>query len=372
MKRDCLSLIIVGCAFVLWIGCEKQIAAEEPAETVKTAVVSDANEPAPEIKFEKTIHDFGKVTPKTPQSCEFKFTNAGNGLLKISRVQSCCGVTAMLSNNKQEYAPGESGTVKVAFRSYNRPITMSKDLFVYSNDKKTPRVKLTIKATIAQKVVFEPNELKLSLKEKNAGCPKITLHSVDNQPFAIKAFKSVSPCITADVNSSAKATKFVLEPSVDIEKLRKNPNGYVEINVTHPLCDKVLIPFSAPPEFRINPSAIIVFNTEPKKPTKRDVWVLNNYGEDFEVESASSKNGIIKVLSQEKIGNRYKLVAEITPPVIKGKKRFFTDVFYINIKGGEKLQIVCRGFYSKQVLQAQKGQAGTPKTTIRPPISQQK
>jgi hypothetical protein len=85
-----------------------------------------------------------------------------------------------------------------------------------------------------------------------------------------------------------------------------------------------------------------------EKPITREMWVLNNYGEDFEIESTSSQEGTIKVLSQEKIENRYKLMLEITPTAgEKSRRAFFTDTLFINIKGGEKLKVICRMFIRK-------------------------
>ena len=62
----------------------------------------------------------------------------------------------------------------------------------------------------------------------------------------------------------------------------------------------------------------------------------------------SSQKGIIKVLGQERINNRYKFELQITPPAAGGKQKTFTDVFGVNIKDGKKLEIACRGFYSKK------------------------
>ncbi|MBA7711607.1 hypothetical protein ES703_120573 [subsurface metagenome] len=187
------------------------------------------------------------------------------------------------------------------------------------------------------------------LKDENAGCPEITLTSRDNQPFAIKQFKSTASSITADFDPSVKNTKFVLQPKVDMEKLRRSLNGRISISLTHPQCRTVTIPFNTRPRFKITPPSIIALKAEPHKPTKRKVWILNNYNEDFEIESVSSqKKGIIKVLSQEKIDNRYKFELEITPPAAEGKRMLFTDVFFVNIKGGERLQISCRGFYNSR------------------------
>jgi hypothetical protein len=77
------------------------------------------------------------------------------------------------------------------------------------------------------------------------------------------------------------------------------------------------------------------------------IWVLNNYDEEFEVESITSQQGAIKLVQQEKDGKRYNLNLEIVPPErSEGKASLFTDELYVKIKGDETLKVICRGFYS--------------------------
>jgi len=301
---------------------------------------------APKIEFDKVVHDFGEVGPGTKRVGEFKFTNTGSGLLRITKVDRCCGFSTRLSKN--EYVPGESGTLIAEYHSGPRTGTMIRKIVVHSNDEERPDFALTVKAKIVERVAYEPKRLNLSPKEANAGCPKIALTSLDNQPFSIVGFKSTANCITVDHDSSSEATKFVCQPTVNMERLRRGLNGVVEIRLTHPECDRIAIPFTTLTEFKISPPQITILNAEPQKPVTRKVSVLSNYGEDFEVESASSKNDFVKVKSQQKTHNGYQFEVEITPPVREGKRESFVDVFSVNIKAGEKLAVVCRGFYPKK------------------------
>ena len=358
MRRNylILTVLVVSCILFLQIGCQGQakVAGESKPELaesgpsisdVKPEAAPQADRPSPKITFEKTVHDFGKIGPGTRNACKFKFTNSGDDVLKIGKVQTCCGIRAQLNKKEREYAPGESGTLTVKYHVSKRPGRAEKRLYVPSNDKANPRVALTIKARIVPKVDYQPKKLKLSLRKENAGCPEITISSLDEQPFAIKRFRSTANCITVDYDPSVKKTKFVLQPKVDIEKLRKNLNGRMDIKLTHPECGTVIIYFSALAEFKTIPHSLVVYKAEPEKPIRRIVWILNNYEEVFEVESATSQKGIIKVLSRQRVGNRYKFELEITPPVADDRTRIFTDVFNVNIKGGKKLRITCRGFY---------------------------
>jgi len=131
-----------------------------------------------------------------------------------------------------------------------------------------------------------------------------------------------------------------------LETLRKGVNGRIEIKLTHPEVDEITIPFATVSRFKLSPPSIILFKAQPGSAVTREVWVLNNYEEDFEIESTKSSNGFIKVLDHEKIGNRYKFNIEITPP--EKQSRMFSDDFLMNVKDGEQLKITCRGFYATE------------------------
>jgi hypothetical protein len=264
--------------------------------------------------------------------------------LKIKEVEKCCGVVTKV--DKTEYAPGESGVVEAEFQTFQKPGMYMKNIYVNSNDKTQPRLALTIKAMVVSKVSYSPKRLRLFLEEDNAGCPKIVINSLDNQPFSITKFTSTGESITADIDSSVEATKFVLSPIVDIEKLNKNPKGRINISLTHPEENTAQITFDMLPKFSTDPSLIVAFNVAPEKPIVRKVDVLNNYGGAFEIESVSSPNNTIKVLSQKKIRDGYQLMVEMTPPASEGKT-FFADVLVVKIKGGNELQVVCRVFYKQ-------------------------
>ena len=359
MKRNwlILAVFVIGCVLFLQAIGNGQETATSGAATASpnqaaAPKVQDVNKPQtegaePKIEFESNFWDFGEVGPKSQNSCEFKFKNTGTSILKIdSKIQTTCGCTVP-NLSKEEYAPGENGTIKVVFTAGQAPGKAVKHLYVSSNDKVNPRAELIIMAEIKPKVEFEPKQLNLELNKENAGCPDIVLKSVDGQLFEIKGFTSTGDSITADYNS-VSASKFVIKPKVDVEKLKKGLNGSIEIKLSHPECDMVLITFNARPQFEITPQSLVVFKAAPEKPVKKEIWILNNYRENFEIESTSSLKGdIVKVLSQEKVGNRYKLTVEVTPPAVEDKIKVFRDTLYINIKGGRKLEVPVIGSVQK-------------------------
>jgi len=331
----------------LQTGCQEQAKSANDALTAqKKSGAAEFDKPTPEITFENKVFDFGEVGPNRKNTGKIKFTNSGKALLKITKVDRCCGIVTSL--DKMEYEPGESGALKVEWNSGPRESTMRRKLTIYSNDPKRPETSLSLIAKVVLQVNWEPKNLRLFLNEENAACPKITINSIDNQPFSILQFKSTADCITADFDSSVEATKFILEPRVNIEAMPKNFKGRININLTHPEGKIATILFSVLPTYTVRPSMIIVWDAEPGKPVVKKIDVLNNYKKDFEIESVTSKYNTIgiKVLEQRKITNGYQLDVELTTPASEDNTSF-KEEFSIKIKGGEKLAIRCSGGYSK-------------------------
>jgi len=380
--QKCEIAFVIGCVLLLQICCQEQLeeakaskpALTEPkpklvepkpqnpvtaaaplpqqqepvkARTTTVKTTTKVNKPGPEITFESLIHDYGEIGAGSRNTCEFKFKNSGDALLKISKVHAPCGCTVP-KLAKKEYAPGESGILTVIYQSGNSSGSATKRLYVHSNDKAKPKLGLTIKAKVVMKVEHKPQRLNLLLKGENAGCPEITLTSRDKRQFSITSFKSTGDSITADFDPSVKAATFVLKPKTDIEKLRKGLRGQVEISLTHPECKKVTIIFDTLVEFKVDPRVIYVRDAVPQKPVTKKVWIFSNYNESVEVESTSSKKGFAKVLTQEKVRNGYQFELQITPPTAESKARVFTDVFSVKLKGGQQLQITCYGIYARK------------------------
>jgi len=355
MKPNQLTLIVlvVGCFLLLQAGCEEEAMAPRELSSdwfrqqTSAAMTPRLAESLSRITFEKVTHDFGDVGPGTNHFCEFRFTNTGDSVLRIGQVDKTCGCTPF-SLDKTEYAPGESGTLKVRYYAEPEYGSTTKQLFVHSNDSQNPKVALNINARVVAKVDYEPKTLSLSLKHQNAGCPQITLTSLDNQPFSIRSFKSTADCITADYNPSAQATRFVLQPKVNMAQLEKTLNGRIEIGLTHPECKTLTIGLNALPRFSVAPHPVVVHNAEAKRPVTKKVRIQNNYKDDFELESVFSKNGTVKVLSNKRLIDGYELELSITPPDTINQTGVFSDVVFVKVKGGGNLEIPCSGFYLRQ------------------------
>lgn len=328
-------------------------AAEEPKPALQEvqvkAVRFRAGKPAggqPRITVEKDVCDLGEVGVDTKLTGQFKFTNTGNAPLVVTGVQGCCGVSLKGVKAGQEYEPGQSGTLEFDYQALSIPNPkMARIVYLQTNDPERKIVSLTIKAVVVRRVDFKPEILKLVLKQANAGCPDIVLKSLDGRPFSVTDFKATAGAITAQFDPQAKATEFVLKPQADLAKLERNLRGRVSIAVTHPECSAVDLTYDVLPEFTVSPPNIMMFGLKPEKSVERDIWILNNYQEDFEIESVASQKGIIKLAGKTKAENRYQLRIAVTPPRREGGSTLVSDMLNVKIKDGQMLPIPFRGFY---------------------------
>jgi hypothetical protein len=334
-RRYRASVFLVLCSSLTWLsGCE-------------SLPFLGPSGPPPILTFEKLEHDFGEIPPNTLKKVQFKFTNTGEGVLKINKVDLCCGVVAKLAGNKKKYAAGESGTLEVEFTSGPKPVLFNRELVVHSNDRVNPKIQIGLKAKIVLSLTWEPTRLKLMLDRENAGCPDITIGSLDDKLFSLTGFKSTGDLIKAELDPSIKATEFVLEPKVDMDKLSVNLKGNITIGIDHTDGNAIGVPFEVLPKYTVSPKELVLFGSTSGKPIVKKISVVSNYDHDFEIESMVSKSVAIKVLRQREIDAGYELDLEIMLQAYP-EEGLYTDEFSIQIKGGEKLTIPCRIWYMKK------------------------
>ena len=87
-----------------------------------------------EIKFEKTVHNFGSFSESSPKvSCIFEFTNIGTMPLVINQAIASCGCTVP-EYPKAPIKPGEKGQIKVTYNGAGKvPGHFKKSITVRTN-----------------------------------------------------------------------------------------------------------------------------------------------------------------------------------------------------------------------------------------------
>ena len=101
----------------------------------------------PKIQFAKEKHDFGKTEQGKVLTYAFKFKNIGDAPLTIKNVQTTCGCTAAVVKGKK-LDPGKEGEIKITFNTTGYGGSVSKYIYVDTNDPSASRKQLTVSAAI--------------------------------------------------------------------------------------------------------------------------------------------------------------------------------------------------------------------------------
>lgn len=103
-----------------------------------------------DIKFDKTVHDFGKFSENDPiVKCTFTFTNTGDKPLVVNQAVASCGCTVP-TYTKKPVQPGETGTVNVTYNGKGKfPGHFKKTITIRTNGK-TEMVRLYIEGDMEE------------------------------------------------------------------------------------------------------------------------------------------------------------------------------------------------------------------------------
>ncbi len=137
------------------------------AKAQDAAPAAPENPNAPEISFEKEVHDYGTIKQGADGGCEFKFKNTGKEPLIISNARGSCGCTVP-QWPKDPIKPGETGILKVNYDT-KRVGPINKTVTITSNAKtsnKTVRIAGTVEAVPTEETMPVNNNPGAPLEKK--------------------------------------------------------------------------------------------------------------------------------------------------------------------------------------------------------------
>lgn len=102
-----------------------------------------------QLKFNKMVHDFGKVNEGPVVTYSFEVTNTGTAPVVITDAQASCGCTTP-EWSKNPIMPGGKTTIKVGYDTKGRPNAFDKTITVVSNAENNREV-LRIKGSVTPK-----------------------------------------------------------------------------------------------------------------------------------------------------------------------------------------------------------------------------
>jgi hypothetical protein len=303
------------------------------AGAAASATSADATPPekTPQLVAETPIVDLGKLQKGERAAAEFVLANRGEVPLKIKSVQPACGCT--VASFDAEIAPGATGKVRATLDTSTLSGGVAKTITVLSNDPKTPRATLTLRAEIVAFVEVAPGYLRLlQVRTMPAQTAAVNLWSGDGTPIELLEVRAPQPWMRASVRRAEPAERREGAPDeqwrVEVSLAPEAPLGPLTdklvVRTSHPRQGEVEIPLSGFVRPVLQPTpAVADFGTIGRAGQDKSRFVLKlfNFGsEPIEVRGASSDLAFLAATaSAEEAGRRFRLELRLAPDAPKGK-----------------------------------------------------
>lgn len=152
---------------------------------------------AQEISCSQPLYQFGTKKESETLNHTFEIQNIGDKVLKLGKVRACCGATVKVG--KKELQPGEKLPVSFEMKLKGRKGVQDKNIFIASDDPKTPYLNLKIKGNVLR--FFKISERFIRLKDLETDSKvsqEVTIIPELEFPFNIIQAKSSSDKFSVD------------------------------------------------------------------------------------------------------------------------------------------------------------------------------
>jgi len=156
------------------------------------AFLAERAQAAPLASVPVAEHDFGRLKEGGEAFHLFTIKNDGDEPLVIKRIKTSCGCTAS-STTRDTIAPGETGEIKVIYKTRNRPGPFHQKVLVLTNDPAQAETMLTIRGEVEQApapridlvekrvdlgVVSVRHPAPVAITVRNAGVEELVVNSI--------------------------------------------------------------------------------------------------------------------------------------------------------------------------------------------------
>jgi len=201
----------------------------------------------PALVVERLNYDFGETMQGTKIDTTFRFQNAGDKVLEISRLRSSCGCTAaLLSTHK--LVPGAVGELRVTFDSQGFHGAIQKRVTFETNDPKHTAVTFGLQGNVKVELFLQPNRINWGIVKKDTPLvAELEIVNRSNKIITLQTPTATSAGIVAELSpfKIAPGEQSLLKVSAEFPTGKKRLAGYILIKSDFPSMPQLKVPVSA-------------------------------------------------------------------------------------------------------------------------------
>ncbi len=202
----------------------------------------ESEDKGPRAVVGRPIHDFGVLERGDRPTHEFVVANTGEATLELFDARSSCGCTVI--DFDEEIAPGQSGVVKIAVETEEQAGAFAVNVGLLTNDPSNPRINLTLKADLADRIRIEPGYVRFIASEgfREPMVSKQRIYAADGNPLRTIRAVSSYPFVSATVRDAVGDERLPSGPDaqwiLEVALLPSAPlgtmNGEIVLEFDHP------------------------------------------------------------------------------------------------------------------------------------------
>lgn len=345
--------------------------AAEPSEPVAQGQPAPASTGRPIMSVANPEVELGTLLDVERTKFKIDFTNSGEGVLVITRVQPSCGCTAA-APNKTEYLPGESGVIEGEVDPRGKEGPLTKSITIFTNDPERPTTMVSFRSMIEPLVKIEPKVLNFAKVENavgksmfvtlTSGSPdfKATMATMSDDRFSASVIK------TEDIEIGGKSLRRSTV-EVKVEKGARVGRGTatVAIRTNEPRADLMNVQVVAEVlgELEISPSPTTLGNLPAGEPFEAKITMRSRTGKAVKVNGVELRRpnnlGIEVSIESAETNTFHTITVKGVAPERGGAMQGELAVLTSN-PGEEEIKITFYGFVRAGT------QAGSPVQSIPP------
>jgi hypothetical protein len=308
--------------------------APTPSATAATVQLKPGE--APQIKFDQTTHDFGRVAMGQVVEHAFTFTNTGTGPLEILNVKPSCGCT-QAGTHDRVVLPGARGRIPLRVSTTNLNGPTDKSITVTSNSAEDASLVLHIKGTVWRPMECIPatvgfGRLSGAAAASSTAVRKATLKNNASVAARPKVLRSTNASFRTELSTLEEGKKYELSVSLHPPYQAGVTTGSVEIETGLADFPRLEVPVSVylTADVEVFPNRLALPGQR-KANLERQFTVINNSGRPMNITDLSCTGTALKArLEETKAGQTYRIVLSIPAdyqiPAQGDAIRFKTDL----------------------------------------------
>lgn len=352
MDRTRAGIAILALTSALLIATSAFAAAPSTKSAKSKAAPADSG-PQPKIVAAEPVVDVGIVSKGKKIEHDFVLKNEGTAPLTISEVRPGCGCTVVKFD--KTIAPGASGKVHAVIDTSDFSGGIAKEMTVLSNDPKTPRLQLVIKADIRPYVFADPGYARyIYVEDEQPGTINQTIYSLGFPQLKVLEVKSPYPFIKtafheatkkerkADIKGNQWRISMTIEPNAPVGPLA----DFLVVKTNHPKQPILKIPISGfvRPIMAATPDRIALGKRKHERPGRLSVIVTNFATETMGISKVEvTVPGVDNEINTITKGRRWEVILRFTKRMKPGPFKGVVKIKTTSLKKPE-LDIPLSGF----------------------------